>query len=644
MNHRLRAPHLAGLYLDAARRYGELPAFATRTGPEAWEPVSFDRLARRGWNLAAGLIGLEVGKQEPVGLFSDNRLEWILSDYAIQFSGAVTVPRGTDVTTEELKYIINHAGIRVAVVENSLLLDRIDAIREEVPNLEYVILMEEGERREFDVGLYSFSFLEQAGEKAGSDRHEELEDRVASLDPDQLFTIIYTSGTTGRPKGVMLTHKNMMSQMEGIPIDLTCTDRVLSILPVWHIFERVFEVYTICSGTCTYYSSVRTLGEDLKEVEPTFMGSAPRLWESLYQRILASVQEAHWMRQWLFNTAYWLASHYRRSLSVLRKQDLLQEKEESARRIARQAIHLVRWAILLPWYGFFNVAVLEPIRMSTGGSLKATVSGGGALPLEIDRFFNDVGIPVLEGYGMTETSPVIAVRTFDQLVVGTVGPWMPETEIRIVDPEDGTLVYSKEHPEGKGIRGEIQVRGPQVMKGYYKDPEETEAVLDEDGWLRTGDLGMVTWNDCLKILGRKKATVVLSSGENLEPEPIEMRVNQSPLVDHCMVVGQDQKQIALLVVPNLAACQEAGVDADSLDTLVDDPKTRELIREEVRTRVSAGFGFKPYERPRQIRLLTEPFEVGRELTSLFKLKRHVIESRYRELIDGIYRTGRGDQS
>lgn len=637
MNHRLTAPHLARLYMDAAKRYGELPVFATRLCAGTWVPISFDQLARRGLNLAAGLAGLGVDAQETVGLFSDNRLEWILTDYAIQFSGAIAVPRGSDVTTDELKYIINHAGIRVAVVENRLILNRIEAIRTELPDLKHLILME-GELQQAVPDRHTLAAVEKAGEGAGTDVHSQIESRIARLDPDDLFTIIYTSGTTGRPKGVMLTHRNMMSQMEGIPIDLTCTDRVLSILPVWHIFERVFEVYSICSGACTYYSSVRTLGEDLREVEPTFMGSAPRLWESLYQRILASVREAHWMRGRLFHTAYWLAHHYKQSLSILRKQDLLLEQESRFRRSARQWVHLIRWALLLPWYGFFNVAVLEPIRQSTGGSLKATVSGGGALPLEIDRFFNDVGIPVLEGYGMTETSPVIAVRTFDQLVVGTVGPWMPETEIRIVDPENGIPIYSKENPDGRGVRGEIQVRGPQVMRGYYKDPEETAAVLDSDGWLCTGDLGMVTWNDCLKILGRKKATVVLSSGENVEPEPIEKRVNQSLLVDHCMVVGQDQKQIALLVVPNLEAFLEKGVEAESLATLAGNPKAMEWIREEVRARVNAGSGFKPYERPREIRLIPKPFEVGRELTSLFKLKRHVVESKYRELIDGIYNT------
>ncbi|MEX0594143.1 MAG: long-chain fatty acid--CoA ligase [Balneolaceae bacterium] len=637
MNHRLHSTHLARLYLDAGERYGELPAFATKIRTEEWEPVSFSRLAQRGWNLAVGLAELGVLEQEPVGLFSDNRLEWILSDYAIQFSGAITVPRGTDVTTDELTYMFNHAGIRVAVVENRQLLDRIDAIREDVPELEHLILME-GEHRETVSGLHTLAAVEKLGEVAGSGGHEEIKDRVERLDPDDLFTIIYTSGTTGRPKGVMLTHRNMISQMEGIPIDLTCTDRVLSILPVWHIFERVFEVYTICSGACTYYSSVRTLGDDLREVEPTFMGSAPRLWENLYQRILGSVQDAHWMRRGLFNLAYWLAHHYRYSLSTLRGQVLLYESEGTVRKIMKRVFHLVRWALLLPWYGFFNAAVLEPIRQSTGGSLKATVSGGGALPFEIDQFFNDVGIPVLEGYGMTETSPVIAVRTFDQLVVGAVGPWMPKTEIRIVDPENGTPVHTLENPIGRGIRGEIQVRGPQVMKGYYKDSEETDAVLDDDGWLRTGDLGMVTWNDCLKILGRKKATVVLSSGENLEPEPIEMRINQSPLIDHCMVVGQDQKKIALLIVPNMDAFREAGLDVESLQDLSSLPEAKELIRSEIRLRVHTGIGFKPYECPREFRLLPEPFETGREMTSLFKLKRHVIESVYRDLIDDIYKT------
>ena len=208
----------------------------------------------------------------------------------------------------------------------------------------------------------------------------------------------------------MLTHANMMSQMQAISIRLSCTDRVLSILPVWHIFERVFEVFTVASGVCIYYTSIRHLGDDFKNVEPTFMGSAPRLWENLHQRILRNVRDAHPMRQLLFHTAVFLSRQYKSSLSFLYDNRLKLQSSSRARWAFFAPFHALRWVLVMPFYGFFNVAVLEAVRLSAGGSLKATISGGGALPSEIDRFFNDIGIPVLEGYGMTETAPFISVR------------------------------------------------------------------------------------------------------------------------------------------------------------------------------------------------------------------------------------------
>lgn len=634
MDNRIVAPTLAQLYCQAAKRYGELPAFATRKGPLNWLPVSFRELYEQGLDLATGLIHLGVQPGDHIGLFSDNRVEWILADYGIQLSGAVNVPRGSDVTEEELVYIINHSGMKIAFVEDREFLDRVMLQKERLPNLESVILMDDGESH--FTGVERLGNVRKAGAGHRSDGDESAVRRMAETDPEDLFTLIYTSGTTGTPKGVMLTNSNMMSQMEMIPIDLSCTDRVLSILPVWHIFERVFEVYTISCGACTYYSGVRTLAEDLQQVEPTFMGSAPRLWESLHQRILNGVRQAHPVRRFLFRTGYGLAHYYKASLAFMRGNDLRLEPVSRWIRAIIYPIHMLRWLLLLPWYGFFNAAVLEPVRQRTGGALKATVSGGGALPGEIDQFFNDLGIPVLEGYGLTETSPVIAVRTPEKLVVGTVGPLMPKTDIRIVDLESGAILFpSDKSGGGRGKKGEIEVRGPQVMKGYYRQPELTSETI-RDGWLKTGDLGMMTYNDCLKIMGRRKATVVLSSGENLEPEPIEMRLKQSPFLENCMVVGQDQKHIGLLALPSLEGFQKAGMSVETLEELIQNPETKKRIRQEVRSRISRQRGFKRHELIREIRLIPEPFTVGDEMTGLYKLKRHRIEEKYASLIREMY--------
>jgi len=617
--------HVAGLYLWAAEQFGSLPAFAYRVNAKRWMPLSYEALVTRGRNLATGLIARGLDLRGHLGLFSDNRVEWIVTDCATQLAGAANVPRGTDVTDRELAFILVHAGIRLAVVENVAMEQRVHRIATEKNILVYTVVMH-GEPTE--EASCSFAAVEAEGERLRAEGDRAVEQRVTELTPDDLFTLIYTSGTTGRPKGVMLTHANMMSQVRNIPLHLTWRDRVLSLLPIWHIYERVFEMITIHAGACTYYSNVRHLAQDLLAVEPSFMGSAPRLWETLHDRIRKNVAESHPVRRGLFHIAHWLSRHYHHSLFFLKGYDYRTQPPVAWKRNAACAWHGLCWFLLLPWYGFFNVAVLERIRQVAGGSMKATISGGGALPEHIDTFFNNMGITVLEGYGLTETSPVLAVRTLTNRVIGTVGPLIPETEIRIVDIESGEVLYPAADDENAGRmrKGEIQVRGPQVMKGYYKDPMTTGVVLSEDGWFRTGDLGLINGNDCLKVLGRCKETIVLSSGENVEPGPMESLLRQSPLVDNCMVVGQDQRHLGVLIVP--------AEDADASGT--DGEISYEQLEAEVRHLVSAENGFRPYERIRVIRKVPEPFKMGEEVTNLFKLRRHVIEEKYRDLLDEMF--------
>ena len=635
MENRIVAENMAQLFKRAAEQYGDLPAFATRKKELEWEPVSFRDLYNRGINLATGLIEMGIEANEHVGLFGDNRFEWILTDCGIQLSGAADVPRGRDITDTELVYIINHAEIKVAFAETKILAERIFKLRKKLPTLRTIILHDESGSVNKD--FIHISEVEERGKQLRNEGDRRAEQRMDAIKPDDLFTLIYTSGTTGKPKGVMLSHANIISQMKVIPIELSCTDRVLSILPVWHIFERVFEVYTIACGVCTYYSSIRTLGDDLKNVEPTFMGSAPRLWESLHQRILKKVRESHPMRQLLFHTAYFLSKQYKSSLYFLFDKKLKTERQSMLKRIFLLPLHALRWVVVTPFYGFFNVAVLEPVRMSAGGSLKATVSGGGALPTEIDRFFNFIGIPVLEGYGMTETSPVIAVRTEDELVIGTVGPVVADTDVRIVDLETGdTLFPDENYPDnGRGLRGEIHVKGPQVMQGYYKEKELTENTI-RNGWLRTGDLGMITFNNCLKILGRSKSTIVLLSGENLEPEPIEMRLTHSRLIEHCMVVGQDKKHIGALIVPDLDGLREFGIEVKTLNDAAVNDQAKKLIQSEIKKVVSPANGFKRHELIQEFALLPENFKNGEELTSLYKMKRHIIQDKYADQIEAMF--------
>ncbi len=635
MRHRIKTTNLALLYKEAAERYTQLPAFAIRESTLKWKPVSYNELYSQGLDLATGLIELGVNARDHVGLFGDNRYEWILSDCAVLICGAADVPRGRDVSDDELLYIIQHAEISVTFAETSELRDRILALRDRLPALREIIVLDPD--AEVKEGVRKLSDVIELGASIRKEGDTRAEERILAIKPDDLFTLIYTSGTTGKPKGVMLTHANMISQIVNIPGHHNCTDRVLSVLPIWHIFERVIEMYTICFGGCTYYSSIQTLGEDMRNVEPTFMASAPRLWEKLHEKIIKGVRASHPVRQILFHIAYFLSRQYKSSEYFIRNKNLKTHREPFWQRILFMPFHLVRWLIVIPWYGFFNAAVLERVRLGAGGSLKATISGGGALPIHIDRFFNFVGIPVLEGYGMTETSPVISVRSMENLVVGTVGPPIPGTEVQIAHPETGEILYpnSQLPYNGRSQRGEILVRGPQVMKGYYKDPELTAYTIN-NGWLHTGDLGMITHNDCLKILGRSKATIVLSSGENVEPEPIEMRLQQSQFIDQCMVVGQEKKFLGALIVPVLTEFRQAGFVAGTVEELALDPRAKKLIRDEIRRMTSTSNGFKRYEQIKNFSLLTDNFRIGHELTNLYKIKRHEVEKRFTHVIDELF--------
>jgi long-chain acyl-CoA synthetase len=636
MNSRIHTENLALLYKEAARRYSRLPGFAVRESALKWRPVSFEAFYEQGVNIATGLIALGVQARDHIGLFGDNRYEWIVADCAVQLCGAADVPRGRDITDEELKYIIEHAGIKITFVETSKLQERVIRLMPQLPELKQVILLDP--KATPIQGVMSLHEVQTLGENLRAQGNRDAEDRTAQIKPDDLFTLIYTSGTTGTPKGVMLTHANMMSQIRNLPGQHDCTDRVLSVLPIWHIFERVIEMYTISFGGCTYYSSIFSLGEDMRNVEPTFMASAPRLWEKLHERILNGIKASHPVRQILFHIAYFLARHYNDSEYFFRDKKLKMHKIPVWKRWALMPLYALRWLIILPWYGFFNAAVLERIRQSAGGSLHVTISGGGALPIHIDRFFNNVGIPVVEGYGMTETSPVISVRSLDNLVVGTVGPPIPNTQIQIRDPETGVVLFpdlNHQH-QGRARRGEIWVRGPQVMKGYYQEPELTQQAL-VDGWLRTGDLGIITFNDCLKILGRSKATIVLSSGENVEPEPIEMRLMQSKYIENCMLVGQDKKYLGALIVPILSEFNQSGFAEQSLEALAMNTQAHNLIRDEIR-RINSN-GTRSYEQIREFRLLPAAFMVGDELTNLYKIKRHIIEAKFGHIIKDIYSNG-----
>jgi len=633
---RIRVETLAALYEQAAKTYENLPVFAAKDESGRFAPISYRELYERGLALATALIEIGLQPREHVGLLADNRLEWIIADYGVLLAGGADVPRGTDITEAEVSYILGHADVRIVFIEHVGMLQKFLHVRETLPDVHTVILLDP--KAEAPEGVLKMADLIARGKELRAAGDRQAEERSAAVQPDDLFTIIYTSGTTGTPKGVQLTHRNMASQVRNLPFELKPGDRALSILPVWHSYERVFEMVAISMGACTYYTSLRSIGEDLKNVKPTVMASAPRLWENLYQKLMARVESGPPLKRFLFHTARNTTCSVKRAERFFLGQELDLTGRSSGENFRLGARHAVSWALHVPLLRLLDKLVLSKLRDAVGCSeFRGTISGGGALQPHVDEFFNFIGIPVLEGYGLTETAPVLAVRTWKNLVIGTVGPLYPETEVRILDLIDGRILYPDPTRAdlGRGLRGEIHARGPQIMKGYYKNPEGTARVL-KDGWLNTGDIGMMTFNDCLKILGRSKDTIVLRNGENVEPVPIESRLVHSPLIDHCMVVGQDEKHLGALIVPSVEGFRSSGLLAAKIEDIATNSEAKHLLEKEIRTLVSQANGFKSFERIADFRFVPKTFEAGKELTGTYKLKRHVITDMYDGLIKEMY--------
>jgi long-chain acyl-CoA synthetase len=548
-------------------------------------------------------------------------------------NGAADVPRGSDSTVDEIQYILSHSDVRMAFVENQAQLGKLLSTKERIPNLETPIVMD----RTFQSNdqARGFSDVLAVGKRLRDSGNDVIQRRIANIKETDPFTIIYTSGTTGEPKGVMLTHSNMMYQVQNMPglLGVGPGDVLVSILPIWHVFERAAEYVSISVGCKTIYSSIRHLGEDLRNEKPTFMVCAPRLLEGVYTRILNAIKSRNVIQRAMFKAAYGVSKPYKAGLRFLAGNQLHLTSPNIIWSLIKAVVYLIQSMILFIPNIVLNTIVLRKTRAATGGRIKGLVSGGGALPRHIDRFFNNIGLQVLEGYGLTETSGVTAIRTMKSVVIGTVGPVAPETHVKILD-DKGEAVE-------RGKRGVIFVKGPQVMRGYYKNPEGTERVL-KDGWFDTGDIGLFTYTkDTLAVTGRAKDTIVLLGGENIEPLPIERMLESSPYIVQAMVVGQDKKTLGALIVPDKENLKEWAVGQHILfekdEELLTNPQVLKLLRQEITEKVSGKTGFKPFERVVDLRLVPKRFEVGDELTNLLKMKRHVISEKYKDLIEDIFR-------
>lgn len=619
-------------YLTACRNYAQLPIQIYRE-KKAVFTVTYEESLKMTAAIAAGLDALGIGRGEKVTVYSDNRPEWLIFNFALSGIGGVDVPRGTDTPFEELRFIVEHSESSWIVFETKALAEKFFTACPDV-SVKGIFLFS-GEEKAENVALpqYTFSELKEKGSAAQSDAVAFFQTEAAKGESDDLACIIYTSGTTGRPKGVLLPHRSFIFQLERIYTDfIPCRPghKDLCVLPIWHAFERICEyIVTTCGGALIYGKPIGpAILRDLAEFKPQWFGSVPRIWEGVYKGISKAVKEGGVFKQLIFRFFTAVGTNFKYFHHVLRGEYPWMKRPN---RFADVLISFFPLLILAPFHYLGDLLVFSTIRKKLGGEMIACVSGGGSLPAYIDRFFMAAGITLLEGYGLTETGPVLAVRKLNHQIPGVVGEFLPDIEYKVVD-EAGNSV-----PPGQ--KGRLLVKSPQVMDGYYKDPEKTAAVL-KDGWFDTEDLVIVTYNRALKIIGRVKETIVLSGGENVEPEPIENALSASPFIETVMVVGQDRRYLGALIVPAFEVlgdyAREHGLNEVPAEDLIHAPEIEDLYNQILRETVSASKGFRSCENIGGFVLLEHPFRVGVELTTTLKMKRNAISEIYAEQIDSIY--------
>jgi len=563
---------------------------------ERWEPISSQEFLRRVAGLADALVELGVKSGDRVGLLAPNCPEWHTADFAISGSGGVTVPIYFNESPDRMTYILNHCGAQVLFVSGAAQLARFLQIRGDLKELQHVIVADVG-----DDLPPEFLRYETLIATAGAPEIASYRLRVAQVLPSQLASIIYTSGTTGEPKGVMLTHTNFSSNVSDSCRELVLNpgvDLAVSFLPLAHVYGRTLD-YVLIFGGCplAYVPVIETVAQALVEVKPTILGAVPRFFEKIYARLMEQGTKSTGAKRKIF---HW-------SMKLTQKIAPWRCGEASASLATK-----LQWVIA-------DKLVYSKIRAATGGHLRVVLSGGAPLFRNLAQFFWAIGIPIFQGYGLTETSPVLT-STYPQNRIGSSGRPIPNVQIRIADD------------------GEILAKGPCVMQGYYKAPEATRQVLSEDGWFSTGDIGYLDKDNYLYITDRKKDLLKTAAGKFVAPQPIENMLKTSPYILNAMVVGDQRKFIVALIVPNpttvAAKLAEDGLNFSSNAELAVHPRSYALVEEEVR-RLTTHLA--QYETIKRFALLPDDFTFDSgSLTFTMKLKRRVVEKQFHDLIDKLY--------
>jgi long-chain acyl-CoA synthetase len=590
---------LGELFYQAASKYKNPTALNYKSGGK-WIPISSEQMLERAENIALGLYGLGLRKGDRVAILSANSPDWTLTDAGCQMIGIIDVPIYTTLAPGTVKYILCDAGVRILFLQNGEAYERIKEVVKECPSVEKIVFFD-SKAQKLENSLF-ISELEAFGKNLKTSQPDLLRDLEEAVQADNLATLIYTSGTTGEPKGVMLTHSNILSNVIDAveKFDLSEREIPLSVLPLSHVFERSAMYTYIFNGMSVYYAeSIEKVPDNLQEVKPTIFVGVPRIFEKVYMKAKEKAVTESSLKGKIFDWAIRIAKDY--AMKIEKKENipfLLSIKHSIADKL-----------------------VFSKFRAFFGGRLKYCITGGAALSDDIYLIFNGAGVRIMQGYGLTETSPVISTNNPIENKLGTVGKPIRNVQVRIASD------------------GEIEVLGPNVMLGYYNKPEATREAFTEDGWFKTGDIGEIDEEGFLKITDRKKELFKTSGGKYIAPAPIEQKIKASIYVNQVVLVGNERKFPAALIVPNFDALKHYAesnkIEFSSKAELCQNKKIIEFMQMEIDALTA---DLSKYEKVKRIALLDKEFTVeGGELTPTLKIKRRVIDEKYRDIIDKIYR-------
>lgn len=588
--------------LRKVQAYGDR-VYLPRRSAQEHEPVTFGRLVEDVDTLALALLDLGIGRGDRVGLIAENRWAWLHVDLALVSLGAIDVPRGCDTSPPEMQFLLRHSGCRMVFADDERTARELLDARAKLPRIERIVVMQESTALP---GALALGDLMRRGAELRRSSGGRLERAREQVQPDDLLTIVYTSGTTADPKGVMLTHRNVLENIAMVREVLHVTERdsFLSVLPAWHMYERIMDYLALDAGGQLVYTDRRHIKDDLLAVRPTVFAAVPRIWEMLHDGVVAQSLKLGGWRGAMLRTAL-----------------------RTSRLVGGGKGHLGHRLL----HGVLRRVVLTKVIDRFGGRLRLCVSGGGALPRHVDETLLGIGLPLLNGYGLTETSPVASVRRPGDNAPGHIGPPLPGTEIEARGPDGRTCAV--------GQTGVLWIRGPQVMRGYYENPGRTAEVLGADGWFQSGDLGHVDRHGNVWITGREKDTIVLAGGENVEPEVVETLIKTSPFVEQAVCVGQDQKGLGALLVPNAEALESrVGRELwDLRDGELHGAAVHKLLRAELDRLLVRANGCRHHERVVTFRVLAEPLTAENGLlTHTLKVRRHVVAERFAGIIAAMF--------